>query len=135
MPPTPVVCALIWNPSQTQLLIARRPPGKHLAGLWEFPGGKIDPGESAPTALHRELQEELGCQVEILETLPDILHTYPWVTIRMTPFICRLTPDSPPPQPLEHTHLAWISWSDLPSYTLAPADLPLLSSYHPRPHA
>jgi 8-oxo-dGTP diphosphatase len=131
MPHVPVVCALIWNPTQTELLIARRPPGKHLAGLWEFPGGKIDPGESAEQALHRELQEELGCQVDILLTLPEIPHTYPWVEILMTPFVCRLTPTSAPAQALEHTELAWVTWDQLPDYDLAAADLPLLHSFHP----
>jgi len=131
MPPVSVVCALIWNPSRTELLIARRPPGKHLEGLWEFPGGKIDPGESSTQALHRELQEELGCQVEILLTLSEISHTYPWVEILMTPFVCVLTPDSPPPQTLEHTELAWVTWDQLPQYDLAAADLPLLHSFHP----
>lgn len=135
MPPTSVVCALIWHSSLSQVLIARRPPGKLLAGLWEFPGGKIDPGESAAEALHRELQEELGCQVEIMEILPDISHTYPWVEILMTPFVCRLTPTSPPPTPLEHTELTWASWSELSSFDIAPADLPLLASYHPSHHA
>ena len=133
MPPVPVVCALLWDAATQRVLLARRPPGKHLAGLWEFPGGKIDPGETAAEALYRELQEELGCQVEILAALDPVPHSYPWVDILMTPFVCRVLPDSPPPRSLEHSELAWAAWPEVGQFDLAPADLPLLVLNPPFP--
>ncbi len=126
-PPVAVVCALICR--EDLVLLARRAPGKRLGGLWEFPGGKIDPGESAVAALHRELQEELGCVVEILRTLPGVSHDYPWGRIVMTPFVCRLRPGSPDPQPLDHSELAWVSPQEMRGFDLAPADLPVLDSF------
>lgn len=128
--PVQVVCALICDGDR--VFIAQRPPEKRLGGLWEFPGGKIDPGENAETALHRELQEELDCSVTIIRALPAIHHSYPWCEVEMFPFACRLHPDSPAPTALEHTALAWVPWSDLSQYDMAPADLPLLDSFNPK---
>jgi 8-oxo-dGTP diphosphatase len=124
--PTPVevVCAVIRRGGR--VLIARRPAGKRLAGLWEFPGGKLEPGESTEAALHRELSEELGCRVTGLQAGPEVLHAYPWCTVRMFAFACTLAADSPPPVALEHTDLAWVAPADLAGCELAPADLPLL---------
>ncbi|HLP48478.1 MAG TPA: NUDIX domain-containing protein, partial [Candidatus Kapabacteria bacterium] len=70
--------------------IQERPAAGHLGGLWEFPGGKGENGETPEQTLHRECKEELGCEVEILQTLPVIRHAYSHFKIRMTPFICRL---------------------------------------------
>jgi 8-oxo-dGTP diphosphatase len=127
--PVQVVCALIFK--EGRVLIAKRPPDKRLGGFWEFPGGKIDPGEIAETALHRELQEELACSVQILRSLSPIEHRYPWCDVHMAPFVCQLSPQSPLPVALEHTDLAWVAWQDLPQYDLAPADIPLLSGFDP----
>ena len=124
-PPVPVVCAIIMRGGL--IMLARRPPDKKLGGMWEFPGGKVEPGESAETALHRELQEELGCSVRITQTLTPFVHAYDWGSIELIPFICELTAESSEPHPHEHTALVWVERSQLKSYNLAPADVPLLT--------
>lgn len=123
-PPVPVVCAIIVRGEH--IMLAQRPPDKKLGGLWEFPGGKVEPGESAETALHRELQEELGCTVRIKQTLTPFVHAYDWGSIELIPFICELTPESSEPHPHEHTSLVWVERTQLRNYNLAPADVPLL---------
>ncbi len=123
-PPVPVVCAIIRR--DDRIMLAQRPPDKKLGGLWEFPGGKVEPGESAEAALHRELQEELGCAVRITQTLAPFVHAYDWGRIELIPFLCELTSDSPEPHPHEHTALVWAERTQLQNYNLAPADVPLL---------
>lgn len=122
--PVDVVCAVIRRGER--ILLAQRPPGKRLAGLWEFPGGKIDPGEEANEALHRELMEELGCHVRILQAGPPVLHEYDWGHIRLFPFLCELAEASPEPHPHEHTELAWVFQKKLLRPDLAPADVPVI---------
>lgn len=119
-----VVCAILKR-GET-VMIARRPEGKQLGGLWEFPGGKVEPGETAEAALHRELREELGCAVCITRSLPACEHAYDWGLIRLIPFECELMPSSPEPHPHEHSALAWVTLAELSSYDLAPADLPVV---------
>jgi len=123
-PPVLVVCAVIQRAGL--IFLARRPPGKRLADLWEFPGGKIEPGELPAEALHRELAEELGCQVVITQAGPPVLHAYPWGTILLHPFLCHLAPGSPEPQPHEHSTLTWVRLEALTDYDLAPADVPIV---------
>ncbi|MFN0079759.1 MAG: (deoxy)nucleoside triphosphate pyrophosphohydrolase [Prosthecobacter sp.] len=125
-PPVPVVCAIIMR--DDRIMIAQRPPDKKLGGLWEFPGGKVEPGEAAKAALHRELHEELGCTVRITRTLPSFVHAYSWGSIELIPFLCALTADSPEPHPHEHTAIAWVGREQLRAYDLAPADVPLLTA-------
>ena len=127
--PLPVVCAIILH-SNGRVLLAQRPHGKHLAMKWEFPGGKVETGELAATALARELREELGCEVSILAELPHSLHTYDRGTIEMIPFICELLSSSPEPHPHEHAALAWSSPEDLLKHDLAPADCPVVAAFH-----
>ena len=122
--PVEVVCAVICR--GREVLIARRPAGKRLAGLWEFPGGKLEPGELPEAALHRELVEELGCRVVELLAGPEVVHAYPWCTVRMFAFACRLDLEGPAPAALEHEALAWVAPERLTDFDLAPADLPLL---------
>jgi len=122
-----VVCALIWK--SDCVLLAQRPPGKRLGGLWEFPGGKIEPDETPEEALHRELAEELGCRVEILSALPTTRHSYPWGAVNLHPFVCRLQTGSPEPQALEHTSLQWSLWKDVPTFELAGADYPVVQQF------
>jgi 8-oxo-dGTP diphosphatase len=128
LPPViPVVCALIERDGKT--LMAQRPPHKHLGLKWEFPGGKVEPGESAETALHRELHEELGCTVEILRALPRCTHAYEKITIEMIPFVARLAPGSPEPYLHEHVAFQWIVPSALASLDLPAADAPIIAAY------
>ena len=126
-PPIPVVCALLEK--NGRLLIAQRPAHKHLPLKWEFPGGKVEPGENPSDAILREICEELGCQITGLHPLPIFLHDYQTVVIKMIPFICELTPDSPAPQLNEHQALAWVTLAELRSYDLAAADWPAAASY------
>jgi 8-oxo-dGTP diphosphatase len=125
--PIPVCCVIIEHDGR--VLIAQRPPGKHLALQWEFPGGKIETGETPVAALHREIQEELGCQLSITHALPIVNHPYPHATIALHPFVASLRSDSPPPEAKEHVALNWLTPVQLASALLAPADLPVISSY------
>lgn len=124
----PVVCALLVRGEE--VLLAKRAPGSRLGGLWEFPGGKVEPGETGEAALHRELEEELGCRVRIKTAMPVVRYAYDWVEIDLSPFVCELLPESPPPRAMEHSALAWVSWQDVLKYELAPADVPVLRLYH-----
>lgn len=128
-PPVSVVCAIIMRGEL--IMLAQRPPGKKLGGLWEFPGGKVEPGETAAAALHRELHEELGCNVRITQTLSPFVHEYSWGSIELIPFVCELTADSPDPHPHEHTAIAWVEREKLAIYEMAPADVPLLKALMP----
>ncbi len=121
---THVVCAIIERDGL--VMVAQRPEGKRLAGCWEFAGGKIELDETAEEALHRELIEELGCTVEIIQTGPPVLHVYEWGEIALHPFRCRLDPGSPEPVAHEHVALRWLPLAELHELELAPADLPVL---------
>ncbi|GAB5559142.1 MAG: hypothetical protein SynsKO_07890 [Synoicihabitans sp.] len=102
---------------------------KHLAGQWEFPGGKIEPGESPTAAIHREIAEELGCKLIITASLDPVIHAYPNAVIALHPFIASLAPESPAPEAREHLALKWLTRDALAKATLAPADVPVLVSY------
>ena len=125
--PIPVVCATIVRAGR--ILLARRPAGKHLPLKWEFPGGKVEPGEEPAAAIIREIREELGCEVVITRALSPFLHDYTTVVIEMIPFVCELAPGSPEPHPHEHIALAWATLEELSGYDLAAADLPVIASY------
>lgn len=125
--PRPVVCALIERDGR--VLLARRPAGGRLGLKWEFPGGKVDDGETPGVAVLREIREELACEVTILRTLPRSTHDYGDLRIEMIPFICQLAPDSSEPRALEHAALAWVRPEALADYDLAAADRPVLRAY------
>jgi len=118
-----VVCGVIRN-EDGHYLACLRPEGKHLAGFWEFPGGKVDPGESPETALVRELWEELGIQVEVGSPLEPVLWQYDRGRIRLMPFLCTITAGSL--RAIEHEELLWCSTEDFGKIPWAEADLPIL---------
>ena len=126
----PVVCALIEH--DDFLLLAQRPANKLLPLKWEFPGGKVEPGEDPAAAIVREIREELGCEIVITRALPSLIHDYKTVVIEMLPFVCALAHGSTPPHAHEHVALAWVKTEDLLSYDLAAADIPVITHYQQR---
>jgi 8-oxo-dGTP diphosphatase len=119
-----VACALI--DADSRVLIARRPEGKTLAGLWEFPGGKLDAGERPEAALIRELREELGVTVETpcLAPLTFASFAYPDFHLLMPLYVCRRW--TGPVVAHEHQALKWVFPKDLRAYPMPPADAPLI---------
>ncbi|MEI2652890.1 MAG: (deoxy)nucleoside triphosphate pyrophosphohydrolase [Nocardioides sp.] len=103
------------------VLCAQRGPGSQ-AGLWEFPGGKVEPGETPQDALVRELAEELGCSVSVGERVTTTTHEYAAVVVELTTYWCRLVGGEPTAH--EHQALAWLSADELLGLDWAPADLP-----------
>ena len=109
-----------------RVLLAQRPAGKSLAGLWEFPGGKVDPGETPEIALIRELQEELGIDTwaSCLAPLTFASHTYDDFHLLMPLDACRKWNGTP--QGREGQTLKWVRANDLAQYPMPPADIPLI---------
>lgn len=118
-----VACAVIQD-ELGRLLIARRPEGKCLGGFWEFPGGKLEDGESPADALRRELREELQIDTEISDVLEPVEHHYENFSIRLIP--CRTKILAGDPDPTEHSEIAWLRADQIDVKTFAPADVPIL---------
>jgi 8-oxo-dGTP diphosphatase len=120
-----VACALV-DPDN-RILIAQRPEGKALAGLWEFPGGKVDAGETPEEALIRELREELGVETKsaCLAPLTFASHTYDDFHLLMPLYVCRRWTGFP--QSLEGQALKWVRAKQLRDYPMPPADEPLIA--------
>ena len=114
-----VAAAIIQN-DQKQILAAKR-NDVEAGPAWEFPGGKIEAGENAEEALRREIQEELGCGLQLLLPFDTIEADYPDFHLSMEVFVCTLTPQSTP-SPREHTELRWITNDDITSVDWLPAD-------------
>jgi 8-oxo-dGTP diphosphatase len=118
-----VVCGVIVD-AGGRYLACLRPEGRHLGGLWEFPGGKVEPGELPAAALARELQEELGVRVEVGEALRPVIWHCPRGAIRLLPYRCRITGGEP--QALEHERLFWFAPEEFSTLDWAQADVPIL---------
>ena len=110
-----------------RVLIAQRPEGKQLAGLWEFPGGKVETGETPEMALIRELEEELGIKVQRACLAPFVFasHTYPDFHLLMPLFLLRRWEGSP--QAKEHKEIKWVRPNDMRTFPMPPADAPLVA--------
>jgi len=123
-PPIDVVAGVIRR-DDGQLLITQRLADDTLGGYWEFPGGKVDPGEELKAALHRELREEIGVETEIGAEIHHIVHAYPDRDVRLYFYDVRIL--SGEPQKLEVADLRWVTTDELMNYQFPDADRPLLN--------
>jgi 8-oxo-dGTP diphosphatase len=123
---TVLVSAVALVDIDGRVLLAQRPDGKSMAGMWEFPGGKVDPGETPEAALIRELQEELGIDTwaSCLAPLTFASHAYADFHLLMPLFACRKWEGTP--QGREGQRLKWVRTTALRDYPMPPADLPLI---------
>lgn len=117
-----VVAALIWK--QDKFMICQRPAHKKRGLLWEFVGGKVEPGETLQQALVRECREELDVMLSVGDVFMEVDHVYPDITIHLTLFHAAIAEGEP--QKLEHNDIRWISPSEIPQYTFCPADKEIL---------
>ena len=113
---------VVGGEKATEVLISRRPESTVYGGWWEIPGGKVDPGETVEQAVIRELHEEVGVVVEVLEALASVEHVYDHAHIRLHPRICRLSPGSPEPRPLHVTECRWVVVEHLTAYQFPEAN-------------
>jgi len=122
-PEIDVVCGVITD-GEGRYLVCRRPEGKHLGGLWEFPGGKVDAGELPESALVRELEEELEIRVAVEDSLTPVRWEYDSVTVLLMPFLCKILSGNP--RPVEHSEVRWSPSHAFTELDWAPADRPIL---------
>lgn len=116
-----VVAAVIE--SNDRFLLTRRQRGVHLEGMWEFPGGKLDPGESHQDALRRELREELDVDSDVGELVFEVAHEYPDRVVSLHFYRCTLTGE---PRPVLGQEMRWVERSELPALGFPPADADLV---------
>ena len=119
---TEVVAALIWD--QDKFMICQRPAHKARGLLWEFVGGKVEPGETKEQALIRECQEELAVTLDVGEVFMDVVHEYPDLTVHLTLFHATIWEGVP--QKLEHNDICWITADEIDQYVFCPADEEIL---------
>lgn len=117
-----VVAALIWD--KNRFMICQRPANKARALLWEFVGGKVEPGETKEQALIRECQEELAITLSVGDVFMDVVHEYPDINVHLTLFNAEIAEGVP--QKLEHNDIQWITPAEIPNYQFCPADEELL---------
>ena len=120
---TEVVAALIWD--EDKFMICQRSANKARGMLWEFVGGKVEPGETKKQALIRECQEELAITLSVGEKFIEVVHEYPDITIRLTLFNAKIAEGVP--QKLEHNDIQWITVDEIPNYAFCPADTKILT--------
>lgn len=117
--------AVIWN-EQEQILIDRRRPEGAMGGLWEFPGGKIEPGETIQECIEREIYEELAIKIEVGEHLITIDHTYTHLRVTLTVHHCHHLTGVP--QPLECDEIRWVSLADLEQFAFPQANVQIIAA-------
>lgn len=120
---TDVVAALIWD--RDRFMICQRPAHKARGLLWEFVGGKTEPGETMEAALIRECREELDITVSVGDIFTQVVHEYPDILIRLTLFHCTIAEGTP--KMLEHNDIQWIRPDQIPEYDFCPADKDILA--------
>jgi 8-oxo-dGTP diphosphatase len=125
-PPHKIIgVAVIWN-DQKQILIDRRRPEGAMGGLWEFPGGKIEPGETIQECIQREISEELGIVIEVGEHLITIDHSYINLRVTLTVHHCRHVTGIP--QPLESDEIRWVTLEELEQFTFPKANNQIIAA-------
>ena len=117
-----VVAALIWD--KDKFMICQRPVHKARGLLWEFVGGKVEPGETKEQALSRECQEELAITLSVGDIFIDVMHEYPDITVHLTLFNATIVEGVP--QKIEHNDIKWITPGEIPAYEFCPADKEIL---------
>ncbi len=120
---TEVVAALIWD--NDRFMICQRPKNKARGMLWEFVGGKVEPGETKEQALIRECREELAIKLSVRDEFMNVVHEYPDLTVHLTLFNAVIAKGMP--QKLEHNDIRWITVSEIPGYEFCPADETILT--------
>jgi 8-oxo-dGTP diphosphatase len=135
LPHKQIGVAVIWNQTG-QILIDRRKVGGTMGGLWEFPGGKIEPGETVEACIEREIQEELAIEITVGKQLISIDHTYPTFHLTLTVHHCQHI--SGIPQPIESEEIRWVNIGDLNNYQFPAANIAIINAlkdYFPTPNA
>jgi mutator protein MutT len=120
--PLAIVAAIIRR--NDRILITKRPDNVHLAGLWEFPGGKVEAGESLEAALQREIREELEVEISVEHELFSVEHEYPDRSVHLHFFSCTILRGEP--QPLGVADLRWVQTAELIDFEFPPADVELI---------
>ena len=118
-----VVAALVWDGDR--FMICQRPAHKARGLLWEFVGGKVEPGETKEEALIRECHEELDVTVEVGSVFMEVIYEYPDIKIKLTLFSAKIAEGEP--KMLEHNDIRWITTDEIPQYAFCPADTDILS--------
>jgi 8-oxo-dGTP diphosphatase len=134
LPHKQIGVAVIWNQTG-QILIDRRKVGGTMGGLWEFPGGKIEPGETVEQCIVREIREELAIEIAVGEQLISIDHPYPTFHLTLTVHHCQHI--SGIPQPIESEEIRWVNVTDLDSYQFPAANIAIINAlkdYSPTPN-
>ena len=121
---TEVVAALIWDGDR--FMICQRPAHKARGLLWEFVGGKVEPGETKDMALIRECREELDILISVNDIFMDVIHEYPDLTVHLTLYNASIARGMP--RKLEHNDIRWITPDEIPDYDFCPADVEILAA-------
>ena len=125
LPHKKIGVAVIVNEKQ-EILIDQRLPTGAMANLWEFPGGKIEAGETVSECIVREIKEELGVEIKVDEHLIDITHTYPQFTVTLCVYLCQII--SGVPRPLECSQVRWVTIQQLPKFEFPEANVAIISA-------